>query len=167
MTERKNIEAADAPDEYRYRKIYLSMLLGLASNFAIIQELGGNELVQKATHNAVSAWGKKISTHIARDFNLPKTIEGALELLIIYNDIWNAKKISAYMEDGAGYFDLGDCTMWDNLCKPLGIRCDKSCEKHEAPNTLSSLLDMNEYNLEIIESKPEGHERCFFKITKK
>ncbi len=167
MTERKNIEVADVPDEYRYRKIYLSLLLSLASNFALFEEVGGKELVQKATHNAVSAWGKKLSEHIARDYNTPKTIEGALELLIIYNDIWNAKEISAYMEDGAGWFDLGDCTMWDNLCKPLGIRCDKSCQEHETPDALSALLDVNEYNIELIESKPEGHARCLFKFTEK
>jgi len=167
MTERKYIEVADVPDEYRYRKILLTLLIGLKSDFDLLRETGGVELATKGMFNATSAWGKKIGAHIARDFNLPKTIEGALELAIIYNTVWNTKKHYIYMEDGAGYYVLEDCTHWDLMIKPLGMKCDRSCREHEMPNILSTLLDTNEYNFELLESKPQGHERCVVKITKK
>ena len=167
MTEKKYIEVADPPDEYRFRKILLTLLIALRSDFELFKETGGVELATKGMFNASSAWGKKIAEHIARDFNLPKTIEGALKSCIIYNAIWNTKKHHIYMEDGAGYYVLEDCTHWDLMIKPLGLKCDTSCREHETPNALSALLDMNEYNLELLESKPQGDERCVFKITKK
>ena len=167
MTEKKYIEIADVQDEYRYRKILLTLLIGVKSDLDLLKEKGGVELATKGMFNATSAWGNKIGAHIARDFNLPKTIEGALELLIIYNAIWNTKKHYIYMEDGAGYYVLEDCTWWDSTMKLMDMKCDRSCREHEMPNVLSTLLDMNEYNLELLESKPQGHERCVVKITKK
>ena len=167
MTERKYIEIADVQDEYRYRKILLTLLIGVKSDLDLLKEKGGVELATRGLFNAVEAWGTKIGEHIARDFNLPKTIEGALESLVIYNAIWSNKKDYIYMEDGAGYYVLEDCTHWDLMIKPLGMKCDRSCKEHETPNVLSALLDTNEYNLELLESKPQGHERCVFKITKK
>ena len=88
----------------------------------------------------------------------------AERLLDIYNQTFAATKMNAYTEGDMGYFEILDCTHWDLLCKPLGIRCDENCEKHEGPSLLKALGD---FTIEFIQCKPRGGDRCSYKITKK
>jgi len=127
-------------------------------------EQGGPELASAGVYRTAEVWAGKLGKHIVREFELPDTIEGALQLLDIYNQIFTAAKMNAYTEGDVGYFEILDCTHWDLLCKPLGIRCDENCENHECPSALKAL---GEFNIEFIQCKPRGGDRCSLKITKK
>ncbi len=162
--ERKVIEAPEPSLDFKFRKISLTWILTLQESMKIMLEQGGPELALIATKRTADAWAGKLGKHIARDFELPDTIEGALQLLDIYNQIFTAAKMNAYIEGDVGYFEILDCTHWDLMCKPLGIRCDESCENHELPSALKPLGD---FNTEFTQCKPRGGDRCALKITKK
>ena len=130
----------------------------------IMLEQGGPELAQAGTQRLAAVWAEKLGKHITREFNLPDTIEGALQLLDIYNQIFAASKSNCYTEGDVGYYELIDCTHWDLMCKPLGIRCDESCENHETPSALKPLGD---FITEMVECRPRGGNCCLVKITKK
>ena len=163
-TERKVISAPEPSLDFKYRKISLAWILTLGESIQILLEQGGPDLALTGVKRTADAWAGKLGKHIAREFELPDTIEGALQLLDIYNQIFTAAKMNAYTEGDVGYFELLDCTHWDLLCKPLGIRCDENCENHEGRSALKALGD---FHLELIECKPRGGDRCSFKITKK
>ncbi len=162
--ERKVIEAPEPPLDFKFRKISLAWILTLRENIKMLTEQGGPELALTGIKRAAAAWAEKLSKHIIRDFKLPDTMEGALQLLDIYNQIFTAAKIDSYTEGKVGYFEIFDCTHWDLLCGPLGIRCDESCENHEIPGVLKILGD---FNVEFTQCRPRGADRCSFKITRK
>ena len=164
MTKRKTIEVPVIPDEYRYRKIYLAMMICFKSNLDFMVEKGGIEMAQEGFQRAASGFSKKLGQHIVRDFKIPSTLEGAMQLSEIYNRyIANSKLLKHYIEDDAGYVNINDCTFWEMLCKENNIRCNNSCIKHEGQSLFSN-LDF-EFNLEMIECKPDGDKNCIFKVT--
>ncbi len=163
-SERKVIKAPEPSLDFKFRKISLAWILTLQENMKIQIEQGGPELALTAVKRAASAWATKLSGHIVRDYKLPETMEGALQLLDIYNQIFTAAEIDSYIAGDIGYFEILDCTHWDLLCKPLGIRCDESCEKHEIPSVLETL---GNFDIEFNQCKPRGGDRCTFKIAKK
>ncbi len=162
-SERKVITAPEPSIDFKFRKISLTWILTLRENIKILIEQGGPELALAGIKRSAAVWAEKLGKHVVRDYEIPDTIEGALQLLDIYNQIFTASKMNAYTEGDIGYFEILDCTHWDLLCKPLGIQCDESCENHEIPNVLKTLGD---FNLEFIQCKPRGGDRCSFKITK-
>jgi len=163
-TERKVIVAPEPSLDFKFRKISLAWILTLGESIQIMLEQGGPELASAGVYRTAEVWAGKLGKHIVREFELPDTIEGALQLLDIYNQIFTAAKMNAYTEGDVGYFEILDCTHWDLLCKPLGIRCDENCENHECPSVLKAL---GEFNIEFIQCKPRGGDRCSLKITKK
>ena len=163
-TERKVIKAPEPSLDFKFRKISLAWILTLGESIKIMLEQGGPELALTGVERAAAAWAEKLGKHIVRDYKLPDTIEGALQLLDIYNQVFAASKINSYIEGDVGYFEILDCTHWDLLCGPLGIRCDESCEYHEMPSALKTLGD---FNAEFIQCKPRGGDRCSLKITEK
>ncbi len=162
-TERKHIVAREASLDFKFRKISLTWILTLREAMAIMLEEGGPELAAKGTRRMAAVWAEKIGAHIVKEFDIPDTVEGALELMVIYNTIFTAADMDAYVEDGVGYFDLKDCTHWDMVCEPLGIRCDISCEEHEGPNIIKPL---GEFNFSFAHCKPRGGSTCLYKISK-
>ncbi len=162
-SEKKVITAPKPSIDFKFRKISLAWILTVKENINIQIEQGGPELALAGIKRAADAWATKLSNHIVRDYKLPDTIEGALQLLEIYNQIFTAAEISAYTVDGIGYFEILDCTHWDLLCKPFGIRCDESCENHEIPSTLKTLGD---FDVEFTQCKPRGGDRCLFRISR-
>jgi hypothetical protein len=162
-TERKVIEAPEPSLDFKFRKISLAWILTLTETIKILLEQGGPELAQIGVERTADAWAGKLGKHIVRDHEIPDTVEGALQLLDTYNQIFTAAKMNGYVEGDVGYFEILDCTHWDLLCGPLGIRCDESCENHECPSLLKALGD---FDVEFIECKPRGGDRCSLKITK-
>ena len=163
-TERKTITAPEPSLDFKFRKISLAWILTLAGSIQIMLEQGGPELASAGVKRTAAVWAEKLGKHIVRDYEIPDTIEGALQLLDMYNQIFTAAKMNSYTEGDVGYFEILDCTHWDLLCKPLGIRCDESCENHELPSVLKTLGD---FKSEFIQSKPCGGDRCSLKITRK
>ena len=163
-TEKKVIVAPEPSLDFKFRKISLAWILTLGESIQMMLEQGGPELASAYVYRTAEVWAGKLGEHIVRDYELPDTIEGAVQLLNIYNQVFTAAKMNAYTEGDVGYFEILDCTHWDLLCKPLGIRCDENCENHEGPSVLKALGD---FNLEFIQCKPRGGDRCSFKITKK
>ena len=159
----KSITAPEPSLDFKFRKISLAWILTLQESIKILLEQGGPELALTGVKRVAEAWAGKLGKHIVREYELPDTLEGALQLLDIYNQIFTAAKMNSYIEGEAGYFEILDCTHWDLLCKPLGIRCDESCENHEGPSILKALGD---FNIEFVECKPRGGDRCSYKIKK-
>jgi hypothetical protein len=126
-------------------------------------EQGGPELAFAGLIRTILSYAAKLGEHIVRDYELPKSMEGALQLLVIYNQIFTAKKMNAYLVGNIGYFDILDCTHWDLLCGPLGINCDENCESHEIPSVLKVLGD---FDVKLVKCKPRGGDRCSWEITK-
>lgn len=162
-SERKVIKAPQSSIDFKFRKISLAFILTIRENMKIQIEQGGPELALASLKRTASALATKLGKHIVRDYELPKSMEGALQLLDIYNQIFAAAEMNAYLVGNIGYFDILDCTHWDLLCKPLGINCDESCENHEIPGVLKALGDSD---VEFVQCKPRGGDRCSFKITK-
>ncbi len=163
-TGRKVITAPEPSLDFKFRKISLTWILTLRENIKILAEQGGPELALAGVKRSAAVWAEKLGKHVVRDYKIPNTIEGALQLLDIYNQIFTASKMKAYTESETGYFEILDCTHWDLLCKPLGIQCNESCEDHEIPTVLKTLGD---FNVEFAQCKPCGGDRCTFKITRK
>jgi len=163
-TERKVIVGPEPSLDFKFRKISLTWILTLGETIKILLEQGGPELAQIGVERTADAWAPKLGKHIVRDYGIPDTVEGALQLLHTYNQIFTAAKMNAYLEGDIGYFEILDCTHWDLMCGPLGIRCDESCENHECPSLLKALGD---FDIKFIECKPRGGDRCSLKITKK
>ncbi len=163
-TERKVIVAPEASLDFKFRKISLAWILTLGESIQIMLEQGGPELALAGVKRTAAVWADKLGKHIVRDYGIPNTVEGALQLLDMYNQIFTASEMNAYTEGDVGYFEILDCTHWDLLCKPLGIRCDESCENHELPSVLKNLGD---FKCKFIQCKPRGGDRCSLKITKK
>ena len=163
-TERKTIVAPEPSLDFKFRKISLAWILTLGESIQIMLEQGGPELASAGVFRMSESWAGKLGKHIVREYELPDTVEGALQLLDIYNQTFAAAKMDAYTEGDAGYFEILDCTHWDLLCKPLGIPCDENCEKHEGPSLLKALGD---FTIEFVQCKPRGGDRCAYKITRK
>ena len=86
-TERKVIKAPEPSLDFKFRKISLVWILTMTENMQMMLEQGGTELAQAGTQRLAAVWAEKLGKHIAREFNLPDTIEGALQLLDIYNRV--------------------------------------------------------------------------------
>ena len=152
-------------DDYKYLKIYLAFLKSMEVLMPVIMKHEGMEEGLETYFKATKTFAKALGKRASKDYDIPATPEGVAKLLEVYNRIFSSEKLWSTIDGEVVYHVIEDCSLWDKMFKPLNVKCNKSCENSEIPAVIGSLD--GEFKVEMPECRPNGDDRCVFKITKK
>ncbi len=152
-------------DDFKYRRIYLAFLKSMEVMMPVIVKHEGMDEGIKVYFKATKTFAKALGKRTVEDYGISADPEGVATLLEVYNRIFSAEKLWSTIDGDVVYHVIEDCTLWEKMFKPLNIKCNESCENSEIPAVIGNLG--GEFEVKMPECRPNGDDRCVFKITKK